>query len=115
MISRLLKSLANSRSSSYVLSTVVNVWLGRKGDFGLVRSGVSAEATGSFSGMVTLPSANAKTSNDAVLEAWRKELGTAPKRNDGDGDLHFLLLKNFLYWGSVALSLYLIFTVFSFF
>nr|WP_319383601.1 hypothetical protein [uncultured Roseibium sp.] len=98
-----------------MLSTMVNVWFGRKGDFGLVRSGVSPEATGSFSGMATLASTNAQTSDEAVLEAWRKELGSTPNRNDGDGDLHFLLLKNFLYWGSVALSLYLIFTVFSFF
>lgn len=115
MISRLLKSLANSRSSSYVFSTMMNAKLGRDGDFGCGQRAGAQDTPGIFSGMVTLPSANAKTSNDAVLEAWRKELGTAPKHNDGDGDLHFLLLKNFLYWGSVALSLYLIFTVFSFF
>ncbi|MEL7528076.1 MAG: hypothetical protein AAFN16_20045 [Pseudomonadota bacterium] len=66
-------------------------------------------------GLATLPATEADTPDDVVLDAWRRELGTSQGNTRNKGDLPFLLLKNILYWGSVALSFYLIFTVFSFF
>ena len=90
MISRLFLCLSKVKQLSRVFVVPEAVSLDRRRDF-VVEFGASS------------------------LQAWRKELRTAPTHNGKNGELSFLLLKNILYWGSVALSLYLIFTVFSFF
>lgn len=115
MISRLLKNFLKATSGQNGLLNKKAMSFSWRG--ALVSSfGTAALRTpGCSPGMTILSATKAETTDDAVLDAWRQELGASTKQNDKGADLQFLLLKNFLYWGSVALSLYLIFTVFSFF
>ena len=115
MISRLLISFLKARpvSNFFPNAEPVSFRKGRDFSFGF---GVSALKARRFStDLAALPATDANAPDDAVLEPWRKELGTLPAHSGNRGEMSFLLLKNLLYWGSVALSLYLIFTVFSFF
>lgn len=115
MIGRLVLSLSKAKNFSRGFSNTETVSLDRRGDF-VADFGASAlQARRLSTGLAVLPATDAETPDDVVLDAWRKELGTTPVHRGSRGDISFLLLKNILYWGSVALSLYLIFTVFSFF
>lgn len=115
MISRLLIYVSQVRNIPRVFSDVPAISLARRRDL-LQSFGVSVPQSRKFStGLATLPATEADAPDDAVLDAWRKELGTSQANGRNNGELSFLLLKNILYWGSVALSFYLIFTVFSFF
>ncbi len=115
MISRLLNCFSKTKTVLTVFSGAETVSLDRRRDF-LFDFGASAQqARRLATGLASLPATDADAPDDAVLDVWRKELGTTPAHGGNRGELSFLLLKNTLYWGSVALSLYLIFTVFSFF
>ena len=115
MISRLFLYLSRTKSFSRVCSNRQTLSSDRRSDL-LIDFGASALQPRRLSTcLASLPVTEADATDDAVLDTWRKELGTASLQGGNRGDLSFLLLKNLLYWGSVALSLYLIFTVFSFF
>lgn len=115
MISRLFLCLSKVKQLSRVFVVPEAVSLDRRRDFVVEFGASSLQARRLSTGMAALQASEADAPDDAVLDAWRKELRTAPTHNGKNGELSFLLLKNILYWGSVALSLYLIFTVFSFF
>lgn len=115
MISRLFRSFSKSKSASSLRSGSESVSLEKRCNFVLDCFASVLPAHRLSTGLCVLPATDANAPEDAVLDAWRKELGTTSSRGGNSGDISFLLLKNLLYWGSVALSLYLIFTVFSFF
>ncbi|WP_420333607.1 hypothetical protein [Roseibium sp.] len=98
-----------------VFSGVETVSLDRRRDFLFDFSASVLQARRLSTGLASLPATDTEAPDDAVLDVWRKELGATSAHTGKKGDLSFLLLKNILYWGSVAMSLYLIFTVFSFF